>query len=53
MADLKKFICNKCRYKFTFKSDSTAKLKCPYCGGTSLWEDNFSVQRVLKEVSDE
>jgi len=45
-----KWICGKCRYKFTHKSQSKAALRCPYCGGENLVEDNFTAKKLLDEV---
>ena len=50
-AEAVKLICYDCRYKFSFKKGSTARLRCPYCGGDKLVRDDLSAEKLVEEAS--
>ena len=43
-----KYICGKCRYKFTKKAGSRISDKCPYCGSDRLLMDKIDLNRMIK-----
>jgi len=51
-SDYVKYICERCRYKFTRKEDSRIALRCPYCSSTELVEDKFDIDQAISEVND-
>ncbi|HLC96437.1 MAG TPA: hypothetical protein VJH97_03890 [Candidatus Nanoarchaeia archaeon] len=46
-----KLICTNCRYHFSFRIGSHARLMCPYCGRDNLIKDNTTADRLLAEVA--
>ncbi len=44
-----KYICNRCRYKFSIKEGSKVALRCPYCGREDVTEDTFSLDEAIRE----
>jgi len=53
LPDAIKVICVKCRYKFSIKRKSGAKVMCPYCGGNNLMRDETTAEKLVEEVSQE
>lgn len=53
LSDVVKVICVKCRYKFTLRRQSRARVMCPYCSGNNIIRDDTTAERLLEEVSEE
>jgi len=47
--ELEKYICLKCRYKFTRKVGSNIALRCPYCGTGNVEKDTFDINQAIRD----
>jgi transposase-like protein len=45
-----RFICHKCNYRFTMKRGTQVSLRCPYCGGQNVVEDDFDLNTMIREA---
>jgi len=45
-----KYICMKCNYKFARREDSPVALRCPNCGESQLAEDEFNLNKAIKDA---
>lgn len=45
----KKYNCNMCRFKFSYKQGSSMKLRCPNCGSENVSVDTFNLNTMIDE----
>jgi DNA-directed RNA polymerase subunit RPC12/RpoP len=50
MKEYVKYICHKCNYKWRMRRGTSAVLRCPYCGGHNVEEDDFDLDKMIREA---
>jgi DNA-directed RNA polymerase subunit RPC12/RpoP len=45
-----RYKCYRCNYKFSMKRGSPVTVRCPYCGGENVIEDDFDLNRMLQDT---
>ncbi len=45
----KRYVCNKCSYKFKYDPFSDQNLKCPYCGSKSVTLDEGVLDKLIRD----